>query len=251
MFESIGHMRDPEHARRRAHSLLITALIQGSVVGLLAWQAAQIVDPLEKPRDTGEIILVDFDPPAKALEVPTLPPAGGGGGGERQGTADDPTKPEPDVEPDVPPKLDDDVRPEVKSTKPTLGNPALPTGPGKGPGQAGPGTCAMPPCGDDPTVMWVHHTELKPRTKPRIQYPEAARSMTDLGAQYCDATVFIDENGRPYDVTVAGCPALFREAAEEGLLRWRWYPPRDASRQRVKARTRVRITFRLDELGGR
>jgi hypothetical protein len=55
--------------------------------------------------------------------------------------------------------------------------------------------------------------------------------------------MFIDENGVPYDAQVQDCPKVFHEAAREGLMKWRWYAPRDG-REKIKAQTIIVVRFR-------
>jgi hypothetical protein len=55
--------------------------------------------------------------------------------------------------------------------------------------------------------------------------------------------MFIDENGVPYDAKVQDCPKVFHEAAREGLMKWRWYAPRDG-REKIKAQTIIVVRFR-------
>jgi len=66
-----------------------------------------------------------------------------------------------------------------------------------------------------------------------------------LGEQRCKGRVFIDEKGVPFRVDVEDCPKIFHAPTKEGVMKWRWYPPR-ANRQKVKAQTLIIIRYRVD-----
>lgn len=63
------------------------------------------------------------------------------------------------------------------------------------------------------------HLEILSRVMP--DYPDAARDQ-DLHRVRCLASVYVDEAGAPYEVTVAECPELFHAATIDALMQWRW-----------------------------
>ena len=65
----------------------------------------------------------------------------------------------------------------------------------------------------------------------------------NLGRVSCRVELVVDSRGVPRDAQVRDCPRAFHDSAREALLKWRYYPARDASGQRVQARTLVVIHY--------
>lgn len=240
MFDSLVAVSDHEAGRRNAVSFALTSsLVAAGVGGFLL----------------GTVLWATNAPPAPVVEAPMVfldePPDAGGG---------DPLPALP-TPPKAPPSKDmtppDDVRDltaapadDVPVAAPAVA-PALPgsggtgegtgEGPGKGPG-VGPGVGEG--TGDGDGVRYFDHEALGVRRQVIPDYPEAARAL-QLGKQRCLASVSIDAEGVPYAVEVTGCPSAFHRATEEGILKWRWYPPK-VGKARVAARTTIAIVYRLD-----
>ena len=244
MFDNIGRMIDPDFRRRRVASLLLVTLIGASGVGALTWGLRHVAAPPEA-EEGWTVAMMEMAEPEPPMALPQLPAQGGSA--SAPGTAE-PMAPKP-TPPDDPPPL---TPLAPKPLAPAAGKPN-PSSFGDGIGEAGTGTGASKGAGngDEPGSncvgncgQWFLHQELQLRRKPSIRYPEEARAL-NIGRQSCVAIVSIDDNGKPYDVRVSDCPAIFQQATRAGLLRWAWHPPRDKNRNKVKAQTRIRIHFQL------
>ena len=84
-----------------------------------------------------------------------------------------------------------------------------------------------------------HHSELEVEKRAHFSYPEAALAM-GLGTQRCRVRVLIGRDGVPDEAVVEGCPEVFHTPVREGVLQWRWRPPRDG-RKRTAAQTIISV----------
>jgi hypothetical protein len=73
--------------------------------------------------------------------------------------------------------------------------------------------------------------------------PEAARVLS-FTEESCNVRFFIDEKGKPYDIDVLECPAIFRDSALEAAWQWRFYPLKDQGVP-TKAQFVLSIKYRL------
>jgi len=247
MFETIGRDLDEGSNRRRAESLLISlaglGAAVGFVVGMGVYTAAELV--ADDPVDDEPMVMIDLADAPPDDTPPALPPAPP----KVQGTdvPDDAPEPEPTPDPDhTPQTLEEPVERPMADSQPVAGDPdghvdgdadgvdgGVPGGDPDGePGGTGTGT--------GPRVF--HHRDLTARAQPPPRYPPAAQDL-DLGEVRCKARVSIDERGRPYEVAVEHCPSVFHAETRRALLRWRWYPPRDEQRRKVRAQTVIGITY--------
>lgn len=90
--------------------------------------------------------------------------------------------------------------------------------------------------------------ELRKRILP--EYPRGLG--VGVGPVTCRARVYVDEQGRPYDVGFPDCPEPFRASARDALTSWRWYPVTEGDgglRVEVgvasEVRDPVRVTFEI------
>ena len=248
MFDTIGRDLDEESNRRRAQSLLISIVGMGAVVGfsvgLGVYTAAELV--ADDDLDDEPLVMIDLSEPALDAAPPALPPAPPK---LRGVAADDDKPPEPTPDPDVTPTELAPPKPvPIADSAPTVGDPdgrddGDPDGvddgePGGHPDGRRGGTGTG---GGGPRV--VHHRDLTLRASPKPRYPKTAAAM-GLGEVHCKARVSIDDKGKPYEVVVEHCPKVFHEETRQALLRWRWYPPRDSERNKVRAQTVIGITYR-------
>jgi hypothetical protein len=248
MFDTIGRDLDDEANKRRAQSLLLSLLGMGAVmgfaVGITAYTAVELVTELDADTDMVPVVLAE---PDAAPDLPTLPPPPPPpAAAKAEVEPDDQVEPEPD--PDTTPTElqeppDDIVRSEARPDGEDGGVDGgdLDGELGGIPGGEKGGTGDRLGTSGGPKVF--HHQELQTRSRVQPVYPKAARSM-NLGEQRCKARVQIDATGRPYDVVVEDCPAVFHAPTKEALLKWRWYAPRDG-RRKVAAQTVIAITYAL------
>jgi len=175
----------------------------------------------------------------RLVEFVTPPPAAGGGGSP---VASRPPTPPPKARqplPDRPVESNTAVPTEpavpVAVPAPTEANAAeaeddgLASGPdGAGNGR-GAGSGIGPGAGDGPpgTDLHVHLSYAAVKVKRQVTpvYPRAAQSL-GLPETRCKARVDIDTRGRPTQVQVGGCAAVFHAATVDALMRWRFYPAR-------------------------
>lgn len=219
MFDTVAVPRREDRARR-AGSLLLSALLLGSLLGLaLTW-----VPPAALPEAVLPPMPVLVELRAPELPGPPVPPSGGGGG--RRGGAPAPAVAPPEVLPDaftpapVPP---DPSGSGVPTEEPPGEGPAGGEGPPGGP--PGEGPPGGPPGGGSgtPGPVMRHHTDLVPLKRVEPRFPEAARSFA-RGEERCTVRVVVDEHGEPAQVTPRTCPVLFQRAAIEAAEQWRWAP---------------------------
>ena len=239
MFDRVIRESDDDAGRRSAASFAFTAALCGAAIGGFVF---------------GGLLFQAAQAPPVVVESPVvlLEPMGGGGTDTPLPAVPEKARPEP-VEP--PPETDPDAARDPDAAPAAIpAEPAAASGSGDGQGTGdgpgdGPGTGDGPP-GDGqgsteaPRVREIEDPKLVVRRRVEPVYPEAARAL-GLGEQRCLATVYIDEDGVPYDVDIAGCPAAFHPAAREALLAWRWYPPK-SGKVRVRTQTAVGITYRID-----
>ena len=248
MFDTVGTHNDDEATQRSFLALLLTSCLVGgttaSTLGFLAYQVAEVAQtPAPEPIDPQAFAQVDLPeeavPQESAPPLP-LPPRG-------IETAPDPIPPEPD-----------EVAPEQRELEPVTPKPMVSQvpragtadgsddgleggAPGGSPGGR-PGGQGLGGEGDGDGLRWVHQTTLEAKRRPQIHYPEAARGIS-TGDQRCVAEVHIDAQGVPVRVQVRDCPEAFHQAAVDGLLRWRWYPPKVDGRTRGVS-TKISVLFK-------
>ncbi len=249
MFETIGRDVDDEAGKRRAQSVLLSLLglgaVVGFIVGITAYTAVELVTSAAPDGDMPPVVV--WVGPAAAPDLPDLPPP-------PPAAAKAEVEPEDDLEPD--PLVDPDAAPTELQEPPddTVRSASRPDGQDGGvdggdpegelggtPGGVTDGTGDRLGPSGGPRVF--HHTELETSRRVQPVYPKNARAM-NLGEQRCKARVQIDATGRPYDVVVEDCPAVFHASTKEALLKWRWYAPRDG-RRKVAAQTVIAITYSL------
>lgn len=237
MFDRVIQPSDDDARRRSAASFAFTSAVCVAAIGGFL---------------LGSLLVHVATPPPALVEAPMVFLEASGGGPDVPLPAV-PEKPRAEpVVPTEPTEPNPDAEPVVNTPVVT---PSPPSGGGGGTGTAtGPGIGIGPPgIGTDPsgtgdggdgTVRSFSHPKLVVRKRVDPPYPETARAL-GLGEQRCLATVYIDEDGAPYQVDVEACPSAFHAATRQSLLEWRWYPPKDG-KNRVKTQTAVGITYRLD-----
>lgn len=255
MFEQVGQHRQ---SRRRTWAPLLLTIVLNSAgfTTLVVNSGKQMVSHFQSPMPAPPIIR--FAAPAPpGPPGPPGPPAA-------------PAKPRPTPKPTVKPEPEVDPEPELAPTEPTEpAEPAEPTeapsaagggggidgaagggGGGGGdcpPGQACDGDSPIPcPPGMicDGEQIFVSSADVRVKRRVAPQYPEAARSL-NLPETRCIVTFSIDPKGRPAQVQIDGCPAIFHAALEDAAWKWRFYPVKDASGRPQAATFRLSTVFRL------
>jgi len=250
MFETIGRDLDDDAGKRRAQSLMLSLLGLGAVVGftvgITAYTAVDLVTSLESDGDMAPVVLAgpDASPDLPSLPPPPPPPAAA----KAEVEPEDDVEPDPVVDPDATPvELQEPPDDAIRAASRPAGMDGGVDG-GEEDGELGglrggqkDGTGDRLGTSGGPRVF--HHAELETSRRVQPVYPKNARAM-NLGEQRCKARVQIDATGRPYDVVVEDCPAVFHAPTKEALLKWRWYAPRDG-RRKVAAQTVIAITYTL------
>src|SRR4029078_13733682 len=72
----------------------------------------------------------------------------------------------------------------------------------------------------------VHWTDVAVKYRARPKMPEAARVLS-FTEESCNVRFFIDEKGKPYDIQLEECPAIFHDSALEAAWQWRFHPYKD------------------------
>lgn len=250
MFDNIGRDLDEEARKRGATSLFLTTSSIVAAIGLVVGVGAYIVvDEIIEVQEPPRFVEL-FEPEEDPASLPPLPALPKGTSEPEAQT----TPPAPDTMVDkieeLTKEVDDHIaevnKPQGIADGDENGDPdgakdGVPRGTGEKPGD-GSGRCGTP--GAAPCVRVFHHSELEARRKTNPEYPESARAL-NIGEQRCLVTVYIDEEGTPYDASVANCPSAFHEESKAAILQWRWYPPKDG-KSRVKAQTTIAINYRLN-----
>ena len=83
---------------------------------------------------------------------------------------------------------------------------------------------------------------IKRQVKPRM-----AKAAQKLGIDQakCFVRFFIDKKGKPEKVEIEKCDEVFHESLKKAAMKWRFYPMKSASGQKVKATFLLAVTFKL------
>jgi hypothetical protein len=100
---------------------------------------------------------------------------------------------------------------------------------GGGGGGDGEGDGAGPGGGGIKVVHWTE-AAVKVRADVRPSDYPAAASALKLPDTRCVVRINIDERGTPYEVVAKTCPEVFRVAAQNVAMRYRFYPVREGGR---------------------
>lgn len=245
MFDSIARTQRPPR-RRQVASLVISLSVNSGIVWLVAVMSSQVVSEVPGQAQAHEVVMVE-----------TMP---GGSGGARLPEAPEADEPAPPPavtppEPEMPPE----AAPVVEQTPPPAD--AVPTGlsasdgagtggsgeagtggPGNGgPGEGGPGAGGP---GDGGTGRGEAVLgQVRPLRVVKPRFPPAALAL-GLPEVRCVADVRIDARGRPTEVSVDGCPVVYRQAVVDAMGRWR-FEPATIDGEAVPARFRQPFRFQL------
>ena len=250
MFDSITAPR--RSTRHRGSALALAVLLNFSGVGsmLTMGNVQSIIEDIEDVPLI-EIVLAPAPaaPPAAAFSPPSAPKESIKPPKER-------VVEEPPVEVSEP---TEPTEPTDQSPPEYTGDALAPVGP-EGPASLGgcpPGeACDGPPeaigtgcppgevC-DGEKVMFLTSSEVRPKRRVRPDYPAAAKALNITEAR-CHVQFAIDAKGRPTDVQVRNCPAVFHEEVLKAAWEWRFYPVRNDSGVRSAAAFTLALTFRMN-----
>lgn len=238
MFDHVGRSRN-QSAARTAGSLFFSLLLNGSGVAILFFATMKAPEMIDEAK--AALVAVDLSAPPPPPPPP--PPPGGSKPHKKkekevvQDTPPDPTvlqeapPPPPEDEPEDDGGVEGGVEGGVKDG--VVGGVVGGVKDGVLGGQLG-GTGVVK------TVYWSE-VQVKSRVIPA--YPEAARQL-GLKDERCITHIFINEQGEPFDVQFKACPELFKAAARDAAMQWRWYPLMDGGVP-VKAQFDLNFQFKL------
>jgi len=211
-------------------------------------------------EDAGSTIIDDLFYPEEAeapRAMPAPPPLKGvedGGATETPPEEEPPDETPPEEPEDQPTELDEDPPPvddgSAKDPDATSDAPkgledgspiGSPTGITGGTGTDPDGRCVGDDC--DRTIM-VHYSQLEFRTKIIPTFPRAAKKL-GLTSEDCQVRVRVNAKGRPEDISILSCPAVFHEELLRAASKWRFYPATSGG-QPVSATTVIPVQFRLN-----
>jgi hypothetical protein len=226
MFDTIGKRRSDE---RRLVPFVLSVLMNGSVVGGLVLLGAHRIEAVVAEVPLPIVYYADA-PPA---EVPAAAAAAAPAGPVAKRAV---AKRASIVESERPSEVASEVAPETGLGDVTGLAIDATTG-----GGGGSGTLGGTGTGGGPRSVHWSQVAVKYRAKPKM--PEAAR-MLSFTEESCNIRFFIDEKGKPYDMEVLECPAIFRDSALEAAWQWRFYPLKDNGVP-TKAQFVLSIKYRL------
>jgi hypothetical protein len=251
VFDSVGRDLDQEAARRQLIAAPLTFLAFGSAIGLYALSVAIRVwlwgvhALIELPTDE-EMNAVELEDPTVEEEAPPPPPPPLASGVEE----------EEEEEEEDPPDADEpveDVKPLDEKIDETMKNDAV-AGSEKGveggeeggheEGVAG-GVAGGVPGGTGTGVRTLHHLDVSKKKDVPLEYPQTAKDL-NMGDIDCRVTIFIDEDGVPYNVAFPACPAVFHDSARKTILQWRYWPAKVDGRK-TKAQFVLKIEYRMTD----
>ena len=226
MFDTIGKERSQE---RRLVPFVLSLLANGSVVGGLVLLGADRIEAVVAEVPLPIVYFADAPP----SEAPAAPPAAAPAGPAKRAAA----KRAPTVTSEQPAEVASEIAPETGLDDVTGVAIEATTGGGGGDGTLG----GVGSGGGGPRAVHWSEVAVKFRAKPKM--PEAARVLS-FTEESCNVRFFIDEKGKPYDIRLDDCPAIFRDSALEAAWQWRFYPMKDEGVP-IKAQFVLSIKYRL------
>lgn len=237
MFDNVGK-NQRQNAGRSAGSLVLSLLVNGGALGGMAWATAHVVE--EVVEEPVEMTAIDLAPPPP----PPPPPPAGGGQKKKEKKVEEVPKEDVPVEPTI---LEEKVEEPPVVEDEGEGDPAGVEG-GVKDGVAG-GTVGGVKDGvlggqlGGTGIKTVHWSEVQVKTRVKPKFPPAAVAL-GLKEEKCIVHIVVNENGEPADISFKACPELFREAAKEAALQWRWYPLTEGG-QPIRAQFDINFVFKL------
>ena len=254
MFTHVGRSRSTNR-RQRAGSLVLSLMLVSSAATALVFSGNQYVE------DAGAVAVLDLIYPdeARPHAMPAPPPPKGvEDGGATEETPPEETPPEetppeetPEDLPDEPEALDDPpddgaaadegARTDAPKGLETGSDNGIDGGIDGGTGDKLGGDCVGPDCEQ---VITMHYSQLQFRTKVVPLFPRAAKKL-GLTAEDCQVRVDVDVRGRPSNIEVLSCPAVFHDELIRAASKWRFIPAKSGGYP-VRATTVIPVHFRLN-----
>jgi hypothetical protein len=208
-------------------------LAAGFFVGLATWTTIEVVGDLSVPVEPWTF---PTEPTVVALVAPQAPPV-------RRGTPR--SEPDADATVVITPAPNPGHRPIGAAPGTSKGgNAGTPMGEGPAPNGTSHGEGAGLA---GPRV--VHHTALTVLTRTLPRFPKIAKSLGIVDGR-CVARMSIDLDGRPLEVTVAGCPAALHAETVRSLSKW-LFAPYLINGIPVPTATRIIVNYKLRSRKGR
>jgi len=236
MFDHVGRNRN-QSAARTAGSLLFSLVLNGSGLAILFYATMKAPEMLEDAKAALVAVNLAAPPPPP----PPPPPPGGKKKPHKEKEVVQDTPPDPTVLQEAPPPVEEEpeddggqeggVEGGVKDG--VVGGVVGGVKDGVLDGQLG-GTGV---------VKSVYWTEVQIKSKVVPEFPEAARQL-GLKNERCIVHLVIDEQGVPIDFQFKTCPELFKSAAKDAAMQWRFYPLIDNGAP-VKAGFDLNFQFKL------
>ena len=258
MFDNVGRNNDEEAALRSFIALGVVgagvAVVWVSIViyGLIMafFFVSEEVLGIEIDEDQlVDLILeeeeVELEAPAPPPPPPPPPPAAAEVPDEEEEEDEEDVVDTPDDMVEEVAELDDKIEDEVKNAKQPKGDPDGVEGgseDGEKGGQLG-GTPGGDPNGKLGGAVPMTMAQVRKRREVQPEYPDEARAM-NLGDVECSVRIYIDETGKPYDVSFIACPKVFHTSARRALFAWRFYPAKKNG-QKVRATFPLKIRYTL------
>jgi hypothetical protein len=225
MFDAIGRADDPSTWSRRGQAAVLTALLFGVWIGILArfWGEREYVPPA---LVGGE--LVHLEPPEEPdiqlpEQLPSLPePVDTGTDTGAQVDTGAPGDPAPTADPEAEPAALGEIGAAPVADAAATVDGAHGDGTGHGDGaDARPATPPQPRVEVRLDSGPVQHLAVRRRRRPL--YPPIAARM-DLPAVTCVLRVYVDGDGEARHVEYPNCPDLFQTHARATVFAWQWEP---------------------------
>lgn len=238
MFDNVGRSSD-RNPGRRLSALVLSFLLNGSVAGGLIWAGSRVVEEVTEEEDQIEVAVALVAPP------PPPPPPPPGGSKPKKEKKPDEVKPQEDV-PVEPTPLDEPQSDKVVEADDGGVEGGVEGGVKDGVVGGVIGGVKDGVLGGDinsvaPKVVHWSEVEVKKRVNP--PFPEAAKQL-GLKEESCVVRIFIDPTGTPSRVEPRKCSELFRDAAVNAGMQWRFYPLKEGGRA-ISAQFDINFVFRL------
>ena len=249
MFDNVGK-GNSEATKRQVASLFTSIAVNGGIIALLVYLGQQVVEEVQEDLPV-EITLFESAPPPPP---PPPPPPGGKKKKKNTKKKEKPKEPEPEpeeVEPEIEevPEPEDEPEPEeVPEELEEEGEEGGQEGGVEGGvvggvvgGQIGGVIGGQLGSNGFSSVHWSD-VKIKRRVAPKM--PQAAKAL-NITEENCQVRFYIDTKGNPEKIDILKCSKIFHDSLMTAAEKWKFYPMKSASGQKVKATFILNVKFRL------